>query len=87
MRRIVFVLIVILSVLCQPCFAADKKTDFSQYKKPEGEIVHHDICVYTLAPGEFALYKEYYPLLNGETRKVAKDCLKRTYSQNSKKQE
>lgn len=73
MRRIVFVLIVILSVLCQPCFAADKKTDFSQYKKPEGEIVHHDICVYTLAPGEFALYKEYYPLLNGETRKVAKD--------------
>lgn len=73
MKRIILTLIIILSILCQPCYAADKKTDFSQVKKPDWDLVSHDICVYTLAPDEFFLYKEYYPLLDGETRKVVAD--------------
>lgn len=73
MKRVILTLIVILSILCQPCYAADKKTDFSQVKKPDWELVSHDICIYTLAPDEFFLYKEYYPLLDGETRKVVAD--------------
>lgn len=73
MKRIILTLTVILSILCQPCYAADKKTDFSQVKKPDWDLVSHDICVYTLAPDEFFLYKEYYPLLDGETRKVVAD--------------
>lgn len=73
MKRIILTLIIILSILCQPCYAADKKTDFFQVKKPDWELVSHDICIYTLAPDEFFLYKEYYPLLDGETRKVVAD--------------
>ena len=73
MKRIILTLIMIFSILCQPCYAADKKTDFSQVKKPDWELVSHDICIYTLAPDEFFLYKEYYPLLDGETRKVITD--------------
>lgn len=73
MKRIILTLIIISSILCQPCYAADKKTDFSQVKKPDWDLVSHDICVYTLAPDEFFLYKEYYPLLDGETRKVVAD--------------
>lgn len=73
MKRIVLTLIMIYSFLCQPCYAADKKTDFSQVKKPDWKLVSHDICIYTLAPDEFFLYKEYYPLLDGETRKVIAD--------------
>lgn len=73
MKRVILTLIVILSILCQPCYAADKKTDFSKVKKPDWELVSHDICIYTLAPDEIFLYKEYYPLLDGETRKVIAD--------------
>ncbi len=74
MKKIILPIIIILSILCQPCLAADKKKfDPSQYEKPDWELVYHDICIYTLAPDEFFLYKEYYPLLDGETRKVAKD--------------
>jgi len=73
MKRVILTLIVILSILCQPCYAADKKTDFSKVKKPDWELISHDICIYTLAPDEFFLYKEYYPLLDGETRKVVAD--------------
>lgn len=73
MKRIILTLIMVFSILCQPCYAADKKTDFSQVKKPDWELVSHDICIYTLAPDEFFLYKEYYPLLDGETRKVVAD--------------
>lgn len=73
MKRIILTLIIILSILCQPCYAADKKTDFFQVKKTDWELVSHDICIYTLAPDEFFLYKEYYPLLDGETRKVVAD--------------
>ena len=73
MKRVILTLIVILSILCQPCYAADKKTDISKVKKPDWELVSHDICIYTLAPDEFFLYKEYYPLLDGETRKVIAD--------------
>lgn len=73
MKRIILTLVMVLSILCQPCYAADKKTDFSQVKKPDWELVSHDICIYTLAPDEFFLYKEYYPLLDGETRKVVAD--------------
>ena len=42
-------------------------------EKPDWELVSHDICIYTLVPDEFFLYKEYYPLLDGETRKVIAD--------------
>lgn len=73
MKRIILTLIMVFSILCQPCYAADKKTDFSQVKKPDWKLVSHDICIYTLAPDEFFLYKEYYPLLDGETRKVIAD--------------
>lgn len=73
MKRIILTLIMVFSLFCQPCYAADKKTDFSKVKKPDWELVSHDICIYTLAPDEFFLYKEYYPLLDGETRKVIAD--------------
>lgn len=73
MKRIILTLIMVFSILCHPCYAADKKTDFSKVKKPDWELVSHDICIYTLAPDEFFLYKEYYPLLDGETRKVIAD--------------
>lgn len=39
MKRIILTLIIILSILlsilCQPCYAADKKPDISELKKPE----------------------------------------------------
>ena len=73
MKRIILTLFMVFSILCQPCYAADNKTDFSKVKKPDWELVSHDICIYTLAPDEFFLYKEYYPLLDGETRKVIAD--------------
>lgn len=73
MKRIILTLIMIMGIFCQPCYAADKKTDFSKTQKPDWELVSHDICIYTLAPDEFFLYKEYYPLLNGETRKVSEN--------------
>lgn len=73
MKRILLSIIIIWGVLCQPCLAAGKKIDYTQYEKPNGELVSHDICIYTLAPGEFFLYKEYYPLLDGETRTVVAD--------------
>lgn len=73
MKRIIFTLIMVFSILCQPCYAAYKKIDISELKKPDKELVFHDVCIYTLAPDDFFLYKEFYPLLDGETRKGRAD--------------
>ena len=65
-------LFVVFAFLIQPCYAAEKKK-LEEYKKPDGSIVHHDVCLYTVAPNETSMYKEYYPLLDGETRSVPAD--------------
>ena len=54
MKRIILALTMVLSILFQPCLAAGKqeKIDLSTYKKPDVELKHYDVCLYTLAPDE-----------------------------------
>lgn len=73
MKRVILTLIVILSILCQPCYAADKKTDISELKKPEGEYVEHKVCLYVDEKGTIPTYKFFYPVLDGDTRKIEAD--------------
>ena len=73
MKRIILTLIMVFSILCQPCYAADKKTDISELKKPEGEYVEHKVCLYVDEKGTIPTYKFFYPVLDGDTRKIEAD--------------
>ena len=73
MKRIILTLIMVFSLLCQPCYAADKKTDISELKKPEGEYVEHKVCLYIDEKGTIPTYKFFYPVLDGDTRKIEAD--------------
>lgn len=77
MKRIILALTMVLSILFQPCLAAGKqeKIDLSTYKKPDVELKHYDVCLYTLAPDELRFNMHFYPLPDGETRKVPADTL------------
>ena len=73
MKRIILTLFMVFSILCQPCYAADKKTDISELKKPEGEYVEHKVCLYVDEKGTIPTYKFFYPVLDGDTRKIEAD--------------
>lgn len=73
MKRIILTLIMVFSLFCQPCYAADKKTDISELKKPEGEYVEHKVCLYVDEKGTIPTYKFFYPVLDGDTRKIEAD--------------
>ncbi len=47
MKRHLLPIIIILSILCQPCLAAGKeKFDPAQYEKPDWESIFYDVCIY-----------------------------------------
>lgn len=73
MKRIILTLIMIFSILCQPCNAADKKPDISELKKPEGKYVEHKVCLYVDEKGTIPTYKFFYPVLDGDTRQIEAD--------------